>query len=404
MKIAIISPGSFSVPPVIGSSVEHDIQMVAEQMVAEDHEVTVYTRRCREYKRSSRHGKLYYKRIGFKRYEFYLRKVISHLKRNQPDVILVENRPSYIMKIREYFPHLPLVLNMHSTVFASPPYISYPEMIKVAKVCDALLTNSKYLKNYYVKKYPPFKDKAYGVHLGINSAPFEEASEREEKIAEIRRRFNLKEGEPTLLFVGRLMRAKGIHLLLNVMPRLIKKYPKLKLVIAGSPRYGRNISTPYVRLLKQKTSRLKKHIVFTNFVPPDKIPYIYQLADVVIIPSLWQEPFGRVNLEAMASTKAVVASNRGGIPEVIRDRENGFIVSVSLRRYRDELYEGISKLLESEELREEYGKRGLELAKNFTWSKTAGEYLQIFENLTNEFIQNERKIEEEATINRSDGD
>ena len=88
------------------------------------------------------------------------------------------------------------------------------------------------------------------------------------------------------------------------------------------------VSTPYVRSIQRQAAKLRKHVVFTKFMPPHKIPYVYQLADVVVIPSLWQEPFGRVNLEAMASCKAIVTSNRGGIPEVVKHEENGFVVSL----------------------------------------------------------------------------
>jgi spore coat protein SA len=379
MKIAIISPGSFSVPPVIGSSVEHDIQMVAEQMEKEQHDVTVYAIKCPEYRRSTKEGNLAYKRFKFTTPEEYLRRIMRHIKKSKPDIVMVENRPSYVLPLKEKFPVIPIVLNMHSTVFASPPQMEADNMVQVAKSTDALLTNSKYLKNYYIKQFPDFKEKAYGVHLGINLSPFEKAQEKEEKIASLKQKYRIKDRDQTILFVGRLLREKGIHLVLEVLPRLIKNHPNLKLIITGSPRYGRDLMTPYVRFIRSRTLRLRKHVVFTNFIPPKKIPYIYQLADIVVIPSLWEEPFGRVNLEAMASTKAVVASDRGGIPEVINHEENGIIISMD--NYKQELYESLSKLLESKELREQYGKKGLERVKEFTWSRTASEYLKIFDEL-----------------------
>lgn len=381
MKIAIVSPGSFSVPPVIGSSVEHDIQMVAEQMERE-HEVIVYTRKCKEYKKSSKEGNLYYKRLSFASPSIYLRKVIRHLKRWKPDIIMVENRPVYVPLIKEQLSNVPIVLNMHSKVFASPPHMSRPAMNQVARQVDALITNSKYLRKYYTRNFPGFKGRAHGVHLGIDPDPFEQAQDQEERIDRIKKRLRLQEEDQKILFVGRLMKEKGIHLILDVLPRLIKEHPKLKLIIAGASRYGRNLTTPYVRYIRRRTKKLGKHVVFTNFIPPSQIPFIYQLADMVVIPSLWQEPFGRVNLEAMASTKAVVASDRGGIPELIKHEENGFVVSIE--NYREELYDSISALLKSEELREEYGKKGLERVKEFTWSRTAEQYLNIYQMLLNE--------------------
>ncbi|MEW9669823.1 glycosyltransferase family 4 protein [Ammoniphilus sp. 3BR4] len=378
MKIAIISPGSFSVPPVIGSSVEHDIQMVAEQL-EKNHEVTVYAKTCPEYPRSEKIGNLYYNRVAFSNSKQYLNRIMEHMKKEKPDIVVVENRPLYVLWIKEKMADIPVVLNMHSAVFASPPNIREEDMKKAAIQADGLITNSKYLRNHYVKNYPEFKGKAYAVHLGIDAAPFEKAHKKEEKIAKLKKKLHIKDDNTTILFVGRLLKAKGVHLVLDVMPELIKEYPQLKLVITGASRYGRNVVTPYVKQIRKKTKPLGNHVELTNFVKPNKIPYIYQLADVVVIPSLWQEPFGRVNLEAMASAKPVVASDRGGIPEVIKHEENGLIVS--LDKERNELRDSLVKLIESKELREQYGQKGWEYVYRFSWSKTAKRYARIFSKL-----------------------
>ncbi|RKD24584.1 hypothetical protein BEP19_09410 [Ammoniphilus oxalaticus] len=378
MKIAIISPGPFSVPPVIGTSVEHDIQMVAEQL-KEQHEVTVYTRKCPEYRRSSSEGNLRYKRYTYSHPARYLRKVIRHIKKQKPDIIMVENRPSYVLRIKANIKHIPVALNMHSMLFASPPQINREKMNQVAEKVDGLITNSRYLLSEYESRFPAFKGKGVAVHLGIHPDPFELAQQRAEKIEGLRKKLSIQEGDQTILFVGRLMKEKGIHMILDVMPKLIKKYPKLKLIITGSARYGRNASTPYVRKLNRQAAKLRKHVVFTQFVRPNEIPYVYQLADIVVIPSFWQEPFGRVNLEAMASSKAIVASDRGGIPEVVKHEENGFVFP--LKNYKEDLYESISQLLEDEDLRAEFGQKGLERVKQFTWARTAEQYLQLFQTL-----------------------
>ncbi|WP_134699030.1 glycosyltransferase family 4 protein [Ammoniphilus sp. YIM 78166] len=377
MKIAIISPGSFSVPPVIGSSVEHDIQMVAEQL-EKNHEVTVYAKTCPEYRHSEKQGGLHYKRFPFVSSSRYLNHILKHMEKDKPDIIMVENRPLYVLRVKEKFPDVPVVLNMHSTVFASPPNIKNEDMRKVAREVDALITNSRYLRIYFVKNYPDFKGKSHAVHLGIDPSPFETAKEKEDKLAKLKKKLRIKEDDLTILFVGRLLKAKGVHLLVDIMPKLIQEYPNVKLVITGASRYGRNYITPYVRSIQRKAKSLGDHVTFTKFVKPAKIPLIYQLADVVVIPSLWEEPFGRVNLEAMASAKPIVASDRGGIPEVIKHEENGLVVSVEDKSH---LRDSIIKLLESEELRQEYGNKGLQHVKKFTWTMTSKKYVRIFNRL-----------------------
>src|SRR4051794_26950021 len=92
MKIAIVSPGLFSVPPVVGTSVEHVINQVAHQL-KQNQQVVVYTKKCTQYSKSSQEGNLLYKRIRFKNSKYYLNKVIQHIHQTKPDVIIIENRP-----------------------------------------------------------------------------------------------------------------------------------------------------------------------------------------------------------------------------------------------------------------------------------------------------------------------
>lgn len=378
MKIAVISPGSFSVPPVIGSSVEHDIQMISTEL-AKENEVIIYTKACPEFPMTTRVGNLIYRRFNFQHYSQYLTKVIKHLQRIKPDVIVVENRPSYVFRIKDAFPRIPIVLNMHSTVFASPPHIFPNQMTEIAKKTTALITNSQYLRRFFIRKYPVFLHKACAVHLGIDPAPFESAKNQFERIQAWKTKLHIKEEDQILLFVGRMIKEKGLHLLLDVLPELIRRHPGAKLIVVGSPRYGKNDATAYVRKLHNQAKRLGPHVCFTGFIRPNQVPLIFQLADVVVIPSVWNEPFGRVNLEAMASEKAVIATNRGGIPEVIMHERNGLIVPI--HRYKTELKQSISRLLSDVELRRSFGQNGFDMLQSYTWQKTAEQYLRLFQSL-----------------------
>jgi spore coat protein SA len=378
MKIAVISPGSFSVPPVIGSSVEHDIQMISTEL-AKENEVIVYTKACPEYPMTTRVGNLIYKRFIFQHQNKYLEKVIKHLQRVKPDVILVENRPSYCLRIKDALPRIPIILNMHSTVFASPPHILSHQMTEVSKKTTALITNSQYLRSFFVRKYSIFSHKVYAIHLGIDPTPFEQAKKQVESIQSWKTKLHIGEEDQIMLFVGRMIKEKGLHLLLDVMPELIRRHPKVKLIVAGSPRYGKNDATAYLRKLHKQAMKLHQHVCFTGFIRPNQIPLIFQLADVVVVPSVWHEPFGRVNLEAMASAKAVIATNRGGIPEVIVHEKNGLIIPI--HRYKTELKQSISRILSDGELRRSFEQKGLEMVKSFTWQKTAEQYMRLFQSI-----------------------
>ncbi|MEH7121970.1 glycosyltransferase family 4 protein [Bacillus sp. JJ1773] len=379
MKIAVISPGLYSVPPVIGTSVEHVIHQVAEQL-ERNNQVIVYTKKCRQFPESTLEGNLLYKRFHFYSPGVYLQQVIKNIQEEKPSVIIIENRPSYVMQIKHACPKIPIVLNMHSDVFSLPPNIRKEEMTEVSRNVDALITNSKALENYFTEKYPAFKGKSYGIHLGIDTTPYETARMDLENIRRWREKYRLSSEDPTLLFAGRVMEKKGVHLILEVMPALIEKIPRLKLLIAGSPKYGNNKDTSYMKKIRTMAEQINNHVVFTDFVKPIDMPYIYQLADIVITPSIWNEPFLLVNLEAMASMKPVVTTNNGGIPEVVEHAETGIIIS--LDNPKEELFHSILSLLESNSLSERLSKNGFERAKEFSWERTAGQYLQVFKKVT----------------------
>lgn len=379
LKFAFISPGLFSVPPIIGTSVEHVIQHVAEEL-QQDHQVIVYTKKCRQFPESTSEGKLLYKRFRFYSPNDYLQKVIKHIQEEKPSVIIIENRPSYVMQIKHGCPKIPIVLNMHSDTFSLPPNISNDEMTEVSRIVDALITNSKALENFFTEKYPAFKRKSYGIHIGINTKPYETVRMDIENINQWREKYSLSSTDPTLLFAGRLLERKGVHLILEVMPALIEKIPRLKLLITGSPRYGNNIDTAYMKKIRTMAEQIKNHVVFTDFVKPINMPYIYQLADIVVTPSILNEAFCLVNLEAMSSMKPVISTNNGGIPEVVLHGETGIIIS--LDNPKEELFHSILSLLESDSLRERLAKNGFVRAKKFSWEQTADQYLQVFKKVT----------------------
>lgn len=379
LTIAIISPGLFSVPPVIGTSVEHDIDMVSREL-SKEHRVIVYTRKCKEYPHSTRKGKLTIRRIPYRGPRDYLKQVCRHLGKRKPDLIQVENRPHFVPYLRKKFPHTPLILNMHSMHFASKSQLP-PERAKAAmKQVDGLLTNSQFLAREYLRKFPVLKGKVHGVHLGIDPQPYLKAREQKNKIKKWRKRFGLKSKDKVLLFAGRLNRNKGAHHLLRALPKIMEEVEQVKLLLVGSPRYGGVRPTRYLKKLKKQSEKWSKQIKFTGFIKPKYMPYIYQLADIVVTPSVWKEPFCRVNLEAMAAAKPVVTTDRGGIPEVVQHQKNGYVLS--LKNIDASLPETLIHLLKNKDERKELGEQGLALAKQeFTWEKTAKEYLRVYQQI-----------------------
>lgn len=375
LRIAMISPGLYSVPPVLGTSVEHDIEMVSKELAFEHH-VVVYTRTDPKYPRSTKHGNLEYKRIQFKNWKQYLKEVSHDLEKLNPDVIQVENRPIYAYYLQKLFPNKPIILNMHSMVFLSPKHISSVKLRKVFKSIDAVITNSRYLEKIIEAQDRSLEGKVFGVHLGIDPSPYLAAAKDNKRILALKSKLRINKSDKIVMYAGRMIKEKGIHHLVNAFPKVLAKMENTKLLLVGSAFYGRNDLTPYTKQLLTKINSFKQHVIPTKFVPPEHMPHLYQLADIVVTPSVWAEPFCRVNLEAMSAGIPVITTKRGGIPEVVINNETGYVLP--LKRIKRELPEKIIQLLEDDQLRKEMGVKGVKRAEELTWKKTADEYLQIY--------------------------
>ncbi|MGZ0053265.1 glycosyltransferase family 4 protein [Brevibacillus gelatini] len=197
-------------------------------------------------------------------------------------------------------------------------------------------------------------------------------------IKKLRKQIGLAPDDRVLFYAGRLMRGKGVHILIKAFHQVSKQDPRARLVIVGGTGYGSNRLNPYVRELKRLAKPLGDKVRFVKFVPSAQMPLYYQIGDIVATPSIWKEAFCRVNLEAMAASKPVISTTRGGIKEVVTHQSSGFLLPP--KEWEKEL-PAIWKLLWSNpQIRAEMGRQALLRAKQFSWYATAQGYLNIFEN------------------------
>jgi len=151
-----------------------------------------------------------------------------------------------------------------------------------------------------------------------------------------------------LLYVGRLVREKGIWILFQAYSRLRKKYPNLKLQFCGQGREEHKLKT------------LGATVMSSSY---DDLPQVYRAADCCVVPSLetptWREQFGMVLPEAMASGLSIIASNTGSIPEVLGNA--GLLVKPASV---NTLCSAIEQYIKSSSLRKEYGAKARARAKN----------------------------------------
>jgi glycosyltransferase involved in cell wall biosynthesis len=122
--------------------------------------------------------------------------------------------------------------------------------------------------------------------------------------------------EKLILFVGRLRADKGPHLLANALPKVLPRLPGWHALFVGEGERG---GERYVAGLHASVAALGERVAFAGFLPHEDIRDLFARAAIAVVPSLWEEPFGRTALEALAAGAALIATRRGGLPEVVGD-------------------------------------------------------------------------------------
>jgi len=207
------------------------------------------------------------------------------------------------------------------------------------------------------------------VPMGVDTNLFS----RFEKVDIIRKKYEI-DGD-VLLFVGRLIRVKGVYYLIKALPEVLKQHPKTKLLIVGSG--------PEKRRLIQLCAELAiiNRVVFINDVLQEDLIPLYSMANILVLPSIIDvtgetEGLGVVLLEAMACRVPVIGSDVGGIRDIIIDGETGLL---SEQKKSDSLAEKIIKLLSDEQLRKKIKENGFKLVKeNFNWEVISDRFLNIY--------------------------
>ena len=193
---------------------------------------------------------------------------------------------------------------------------------------------------------------------------------------------NLDQKSFILLYVGRLEWRKGIGTLLSAGRLLKNEIPNLKILIVGGKIFGgqKNLDDykEYKRLLKKaKQEEVENITKFVGHISNKRLHFFCSASDVLVIPSYY-EPFGLVALEGMASKIPVVASNVGGLTNIIKNTKDGFLFEP---RNPLSLKEKILLIYNSQELRQKLIQNAYEKVKNYSWKSMVKKIDAIYKNL-----------------------
>jgi len=192
-----------------------------------------------------------------------------------------------------------------------------------------------------------------------------------------RERLGIRDEEIIILFVGRVEREKGIYEIIHAIKKLyntIHDIPFRLLIVGNGPDFK-----PFAE--RANLLGLKDQVVVVQSCPYSEMPGVYNVADIMVLPSIptqrWQEQLGMALIEAMAAGNAVISTYSGSIPEVVGDA--GILIQPA---DHVSLYEALSLLLRSGELRRELGMKALARARSlFDSSIVAEKVSRVFDRV-----------------------
>jgi len=229
-------------------------------------------------------------------------------------------------------------------------------------------------KTRFLSLFHTPKEKLYNIEHG-NEDLFLTKQSIEFTGETLRLRYGIPSGQPVVLFFGNLMPSKGIPDLLEAFARVYKKNTNVSLVIAGNPSKFIDINS-----LKQLSSDLNIHtaaIFDARYILSEEVPALMELATVVVYPYLNSTQSGALQV-AYTFGKPVIATNVGGLPEVVESGKSGIIVPPASPK---KLADAIEQVINNPKLAQEMGSYAKHLSKTrFSWDNIATKILVIYKD------------------------
>ncbi|HEU0274901.1 MAG TPA: glycogen synthase [Candidatus Udaeobacter sp.] len=252
------------------------------------------------------------------------------------------------------------------------------------EMADAIVAVSRETKRDIERLFKVDSGRVHVIHNGIDLAQY-----RKVDSSAALKRYGIDPNEPYILFVGRIARQKGFQHLLRAIQFMD---PGFQIVLCAAAPDTRELQEEMKTAVERAKAQRSGVIWINEMVDQAATRELYSHAAVFVCPSIY-EPFGIINLEAMACETAVVASAVGGIKEVVVDGETGFLVPLEKAKegsfeptdpgkFAQDLAQRINQLMKDKQLRQKFGKAGRKRAEeHFSWASIAQRTKALYEKL-----------------------
>jgi spore coat protein SA len=378
MNILMICTEKLPVPNIRGGAIQTYICGVAS-LLSKHHQITILGRTDPDLLNEDVTDGIRYVRVNSDGVlDLYVQGVIGFLSQSQEqyDIIHIFNRPKLIAAVHEAAPGARIILSMHNDMF-NPAKISKAEGSAAIEQAERIITISNYIGSAISEYFPQAEPKLKTIYSGVDLskfAPWTESQYSLQARESIRTEHNLA-SKKIILFVGRLSRNKGPHVLVRAMSHL--RHSDAALVIVGGAWYSDNTISDYVAYVRALAVRSPIPVITTGYVQAHDVHRWFCASDIFVCTSIWQEPLARVHYEAMAAGLPFLTTNRGGNPEIVRGN-NGILITdpEDPMEYAHHLNLLLSDLHSSRQM----GLNGRRMVEqHFTWQRVADDILSVWE-------------------------
>lgn len=403
-KIAIVTSGYMPVPASLGGAVEClDDYLINENEIKNECNIEVFS--CYESNSEKMSQKLKNTKVNYVKtptiikladfliYNFvklikphvqtmsyryilkrlhFIKKVARKLHDEEFDEVILENHATLLLVMKKYRNYEKykgrFIYHLHNE---QSKFYGCESVLKNVKVVASV---SEYISDCIKKKIPNLKDSQVTIWKNcVDSTRFgSEAAKTKSQL--LKKRYGIDSTDKIVLFSGRLSPEKGIKELLEAFVSV--KNSGVKLVIAGGYFSGdRSIENIFESELKSLAKKLGDKIIFTGFVNYRDMPAIYSMADIAVIPSIWNDPAPLTVIEAITSGVPLITTNSGGIVEYAN--EECAIIVMRDENFKVSLAKAINKLIQDDELRNRMSRKAIEISSDWTISNYYKRFIEL---------------------------
>lgn len=374
-KIIFTVTPIFSIPPRGAAAVETWMYQVAQRTTIPNRIVCIKNEGYSDYTQVNDNCSIH--RIGFSRvykrifqkwtrldplpYSQRILNIAKDFPITDKSVIVVHNSMKLYRQIRERAPQTKIVLHMHN---AFEPKGLNPDI--------KMIVPSQFLKNYY-QAYLPDADIVI-VDNGIDLDAYQSDCS-----SQLRSELNLSTRDKVIFYAGRIVPDKGVLLLLKAFEKLVEEQSDLKLVVVGDHmEVSKSDKGAYQQEVRDVAARMQNKCLMLGSIPPEKMHLYYPLADLVVIPSQFKEPFCMVAIEAMGAGKPVLVSTRGGMVEFVKSEETGYHLREPMSV--DSIAQDIKDVLARKDLHRTAEQGQNQIFERYSWSSVTQSFEAVIHN------------------------